>query len=428
MKIIERTNNVVRIKSSPYVGIIGLGSFLEVGGGSFTSSKSFRFTKDGINWGDWQELTTENIRNLAFSNKDTLIFELMVTGEGMDNIVGMYLSPISSHPNYIKTYFNNSIFYNFFKIEDFKVLEWYLNVLEKIWAKGLLPNYIKREKGVGENDKDFIEFWRSVAMFFAFYVALAEKFENYWQSEILLQEFLEQRGMIIGRSMSLSELQYLMKNFYREMSKRGTIQVYDRNSRIEGEFLRLIGWRQWDEFLVYQHIAGEWGWCLGRSSPLWRGVGNREGTQKIESLDLLMPISDSFTYELNFKYLGGNFTVSFKFYDINDNELLGRSSLTGNTIYHNFVQFYPFREDLSLPYKIIFYSQSKTPNLNDKLHQNQSENIILPKGIKKIKIDIVGGGVSSDIYFSPSFTRYSHGILQVKNWLSMWILKPTPRI
>ena len=118
-----------------------------------------------------------------------------------------------------------------------------------------------------DNDIDFIKFWKSNIQFFSYYVILARKYSVFYKNEEFLLEYLRQRGLLICDDETFENLRFLMKNFYEEIRKRGTIEIIDKYSNnrdqsdsysdsipdstptINGELLRTICLDECDEFI-----------------------------------------------------------------------------------------------------------------------------------------------------------------------------------
>jgi hypothetical protein len=73
-----------------------------------------------------------------------------------------------------------------------------VNVLEKLYKKGILPAYIERDfNSTNAADRDFIDTWRAVTHYFALYVCMARHFQFFYQDTNLLNEYLDQRGITV---------------------------------------------------------------------------------------------------------------------------------------------------------------------------------------------------------------------------------------
>lgn len=466
---IKKTNvsDVIYIKSNPVVGIIALTSFLENLSGvtvsSYFISKSFRYSIDGINYSDWLTFDSPTLTSLSFSEKDTVIFELAYKKIATDpslEVVDIQLVSNDQDPNYDETYFTNSIFSEFFQSSSLEVLNWYINVLQKIYRRGLIPNYLERLNEFNK-DEDFIEFWRSIAKFFSFFVVYARKYEKFYEVESLLEEYLQQRGLSTSLNDTLTELQYLMSNFYREVLKRGSIHIIDNKYKdnsleVNGELLRLISYKEEDEFLFNLHKLEHFGWNLGNSSPLWRGLQQNQSLHKVQSYlnpstsNSEITVNPYLSYNLNF-YIQLPSTKALRVkvigFDINNVTTSLIDYTTGIDSINNCIleDVRLQRDDKAIFFQGIIYGVGKTPFIDGTTNLNQGSNLIFKSEIVKIKIHIETVDVSSLVlpflsrvatdftlvgnlnyqtnFYSlyPSYTNYSHGIVQVPNWISCWL-------
>lgn len=161
-----------------------------------------------------------------------------------------------------------------------------------------------------EKDRDFIALWKSTSQFFAYYVVLARKYSKFFKNEELLLEYLQQRGLLICNDETLENLQFLMKHYYDEIRKRGTIQIIRKRTivdhdnsdsdsdsyseashEVNGELLRSICYDDCDEFIFNFRKSEKLGLNIGNSSPLYRGLSNMSGANKIW-VDFLASLTD----------------------------------------------------------------------------------------------------------------------------------------
>ena len=92
---------------------------------------------------------------------------------------------------------------------------------------------------------------------------------------------------------TLSELKYIAQNILSQAQQRGTEMIFKRKgvAPIDGEFIRLTRNRICDE-LLYEYIPiYKIGWCLGNSSPIYKGTAmaynlnkTNENTKDFQSL------------------------------------------------------------------------------------------------------------------------------------------------
>jgi hypothetical protein len=310
--------DVLFIKTDvPIIGVITLLSFIDSTVGEDSGkffNKTFRYSLDGVNYTDFQNLTIENISGININVTDTLFIEYLygrsgtsTSGELVFNYV--QLNGEINLPTPGRAW-NESNFSSYLTYNNLCSISWSVNVLEKLYKKGQLAEFIERGKSNNtDEDRDFIDFWRAVTHYYALFVCLSRYFKDFWRDPNLLAEFLTQRGLILSRDETYTELLYLMNYFYDEIRQRGTIQIIKRkdfadyltipensvslsNSQsysasnssyeqvidikdINGEYLRLIKNHKYDGFIFNLNKNEHIGWHVDRSSPLYRGLRNR---------------------------------------------------------------------------------------------------------------------------------------------------------
>lgn len=296
--------DVIVIKTGvPIVGIVTLTGFIDNTEGEDSNKffeKTFRYSNDGVSYSDWVELTQENIEDIQFDISDTFTIEYNYKRVGISNIDELTFNSITLEGQFAEpicgSAFKNSIFGRFLgDCNNLCSLNWSINVLEKIYAKGLIPDYIERGNNSSNvEDKDFVDFWRSITHYFAWFVCLARKFANFHTNEDFLREYLVQRGLSVCIDTEYLDLVYLRANFLDEIRQRGTIQIakikqsielldesvslsdsdseipFEYTKIVDGELIRLICKKQHDEFLFNLCSDENIGWNIGNSSPLYR--------------------------------------------------------------------------------------------------------------------------------------------------------------
>lgn len=176
------------------------------------------------------------------------------------------------------------------------------NLFKKLYFRGIIPTYIQRGDNLSvDEDRDYIDLFYSIARYFAIIFRFSKRFENFYNDEELMLEWLRQNEIQFDESsITLTQMQFLARHFYDEIRKRGTVMVFKRQGdvvngeelEIDGEFIRLIRSKRSDE-LLYENIPlYKLGWCLMQSSPLYRGTAfaknlnkTKEEGEDFESLD-----------------------------------------------------------------------------------------------------------------------------------------------
>jgi hypothetical protein len=307
--------DVIVIKTGiPIIGIVTLTGFLDdVSGESVNRyfSKKFRYSIDGINFSDYLDLNEQNIAAIDVIQTDTFVIEYYYTRAGVDPTNTLAFNSVTLEGQFQELEcgpaFKNSMLYDFLgDCNTICTLNWSINVLEKLYKRGLLPAYM--ERGATQStteDRDFIDFWRSITHYFAYYVCLARKFSKFHTDENLLQEFLLQRELFLcSHDTSYQDLIYLTSNYLDEIRQRGTMQIVKKRKlistidesislsasaslsasnntsslpdaslkQVDGELLRLICYDDdCDEFLFNVNKTEHLGWNIGNSSPMYRG-------------------------------------------------------------------------------------------------------------------------------------------------------------
>lgn len=286
--------DVLYIKTdTPAIGLLALLSYsdsLTGESGTLTFKREFQYSFDNILWSEWQLLINDNIVNVNVQPNKPLYLRYRYTRTGSDdeNAASWLNTEIQAtlKDNTNDTgdyYYNLSDFKCFFENTNLDLLKWYLNVTEKIYRQNLLPTFIHRAFSDNLEDKDFIDFYLSIAKFFSYYVYFARKLtnikDNNSQCANLLLEYIQQWGLYVCGDESNSVLNQLRIQLYNEFSKRGTYEVVkNRNVKDQyvevpkGEFLRLICFDEDDEFIFALYKPNFFAWNVDNCSPMYRGL------------------------------------------------------------------------------------------------------------------------------------------------------------
>lgn len=467
------------------VGLLTLTGFVdstqnESGLDVFT--KTFRYSLDGITYSDWLPLTVANIQAVPVLPKDSILLEYRyLKTTSSDTPLAFNSNTVSGTYDNTSTtcgyYFNNSNFKEFFDCSSFEVLAWYINVTEKLYQSGLVAEFIERVNDKGSSD-DYIFFWKAIAKFFAYFVIYARNYQKFYTNKNLLTEYLKERGLDVSQYDGLDQLYYLMNTFPQQIYNRGTNHIVDlveNGAPANGEYVRHISYKAFDEFLFNLYRPQDLGWNLRNSSPLFRGLRGQQNINKAyEKNDLIVnlvlyplvnrasvsiandssigqnvlsfnaatletgigntteykpiKIDSSLDYEISFfikKSAGTTFNFGVNSYDLNDN-LLTNLSNKDNSATNFFLQSAVLsRADTYIFVRGIIYNYKKPNFSQDKLNVNAGNNLIFKPNAKKIipYITIISGIASiHDLQILPLFTLYSRGLIQVKNFISSWII------
>jgi hypothetical protein len=353
--------------------------------------KSFKYSLDGVNFTDVPlELTDINLQNIPFQLKSILVLRITYERRGIDNSSLLTLSSFVLD-NTVELldngfYFTNSLFSTFFNQNDEKVLSWAVNVLQKLYAPGIVPEYIERGKEKNENgeDEDYIAYWFSITHFFALFVIYSRIFKDIKLYFSTLKEYLLEKGILLNEDSSLEQLQELMKNFYNEISRRGTnLMLFKKpyaEDGVHGEILRLISFKYGDEFIFSLTPKHRIGWNLGKSSPIYKGVSDANNVIKGYELDSTKDLLPQYPISIN-----SNITEELD----GDNKVLDLSSgdVIGDIDILDIDNPYLLTYDSNLDYSIEFYYRPKdtSNDLNIKLKFFDSDLIPFSNATRKTK-------------------------------------------
>lgn len=473
---IRNEGNIVYIKADPAIGVLTLVSFTDDATGESGSTqfvKTFRYSKNGVTWTDWQPLTVPAITSISVATTDTLCIELAYEKQqplGTDVLeiteaeIGITMTTFTE-----SDYFKNSIFYQFFQSNDFAVLKWYVSVLEKLYERGIIPSFIDRLNEEGLPD-DFVDFWKAVTKYFAYIVIYARSYQNFPDNIVLIAEYLKQRGLIVSKNNTLDELNNLMNTFYQQIGKRGTINIIKKEGvrTFDGELLRLIDYdRTIDEFLFNLYKPEHFGWTLGRSTPMHRNLYQNDNLNKsyetgTQVLDLAkypitgdvsivvdgdnstmfidgaggissegglkyIRISPELDYEISFlikKSSGQTLNFGISAYDVDENPVYCKRVSDGVVTNQFLLNATLQRDDKYILVRGILFNYNKAIIAGETTEINQGSNLILDRNIVSIVPKITINSGEANIYairVLPLYTSHSRAFIQSKNIIDCWL-------
>lgn len=285
---------ILIVSGEVILGLTSLTSYLDTVTGETGTRffiKHFKYSINGVHYSNWIELSDVNLQAVVVTPTDSFLIEYRYERGGTDPTGVLEFVDITLQGVYGSLecgfYYNNSIFKPYFECYDQDVVRWCINVLNKVYERGILPNYIERGEGPDE-DEDFISFWKSVGCYLALFVRFARELEVFYGHKEHLAEYLKQRSIILCYNPDLVDLVYIMEHYYEEIRHRGTSQIYKREGDpikagtkpIDGELLRLfcVGG---DGELIFNLVKDEFlGWNLGNSSPMYRGLTHQIAVNK----------------------------------------------------------------------------------------------------------------------------------------------------
>lgn len=200
--------------------------------------------------------------------------------------------------------YSNTIFSRFFEQNDKEVMAWAENVLAKLEGNGILPVFLKKKE-----NEDFKAFWGTITHLFALIVLYARKYKEIDSNQILFETFIQNRGLITNLVDSQDQMEYLFYNYLEEYSKRGRLDIINKEGELLGELLRLIRYNSLDEFIFALLRPENTGWTIGYSSPTWqrtecivnvtKAFEYSTGVDNLEKYPLLLPQNVSITQDEN---------------------------------------------------------------------------------------------------------------------------------
>ena len=260
--------------------------------------REFRISQDGVFWTDWATLNIDNLSSEEYFTDSYIQIEIRYTRTGTDESGDIVFKSIDFNGTRKSIQFDaptlqSSIFGNIIGTNILAKLE--RNIFKKLYYRGILPDYIERAENSSYNeDKDFVDLFYSIARFFSILISFFRRWENFRNDEDLLREQVRGYGIYFNENdITLSELKYIAQNILSQAQQRGTEMIFKRKgvAPIDGEFIRLTRNRICDE-LLYEYIPiYKIGWCLGNSSPIYKGTAmaynlnkTKENTKDFQSL------------------------------------------------------------------------------------------------------------------------------------------------
>lgn len=281
--------------------------------------REFRVLSNSIFWTEWAELVESNLSNKSFISDSTLTIQVRYTRIGNDSsgeieFVNIHFFGNRNVAEVNSPTINSSVFSNIINTPELVALE--SNIFKKLYYRGIVAKYVTRgDNSDDKEDEDFISLFNSIAKFFALFIRLFKRFENFRVDFELMREQVRQVGLFFDESgITLRELQYLASNSFDEIRKRGTEMIFKRKgevidynsmkeSEVDGELLRLLRNKSSDE-LVYENIPlNKIGWCLGNSSPMYKGTSYSPALNKVSTGGELTVVDSKMDYEVSFSFI-----------------------------------------------------------------------------------------------------------------------------
>ena len=219
----------VSISTIGEIGVSSIDSYAESISGGGAVTKTFAVSRNGVHWSKEYNPTLASELLAAYVDagitaRDAVWFRVTFTLVSGAATIDSFTFGVTKDQTYVSNItFSRTIFNRFFTIGFTEAqTPWARAVLEKMY-KRVVPMYIDRNENIDiAEDQDFIALWRSISVFFAMFVQYTRVFDDFFNREDLLTEFLKQRGIYLCGDETLDQLQYIATNYYNEHRRRGT--------------------------------------------------------------------------------------------------------------------------------------------------------------------------------------------------------------
>lgn len=312
--ILNDKDTLIIALDHPLIGVSAINKIIVNGAGSY--SIYLRVSKDdGVTWSDWIIFT----ESIPLDPQHFSLIEYKIIAES-DNV---NINSISAELDYSKPItpikwreISLSRFVSFYDVE---VMLWTLNVFNKVYRSGIVPNYIERSD-------DFICIWINIIYLQALKVYYNSCLGDIFQDKKYAKEYAESKGLYIGSNNSIDEIYNSLKYFYQQMSQRGSLDCFRYSNGERGEVLKLLNSNDYDENTVGLMNINESGWLLNFSSPLEEkinpGLPNLIKKVYKSSADLSdkSNVNSKLSYRISFYFKStttsvANISLGLNFYD-----------------------------------------------------------------------------------------------------------------
>lgn len=252
-------------------------------------TKEFRFTLDGVNYSDWYQLTLLELQNRIHVDgvvpiKNDLIIEFRYTRAGTDNTGLLTINQVVVDGvftfEYLQTLdFENTVYEDVAWTDEFFNLVW-INLLGKLYDKGIVPSFL--ERGDEVDDEDYIVLFKTLSYYFALTSALVDnKVTHMYDFDDLLTQYLKERSLLICDDDVLQNMQHVANNAYDQIRQRASLNIVREDGNFtdniiinpkHGELLRFLCYDIIKDEFLFEYSRG--GWYVEESSPVFYGLSN----------------------------------------------------------------------------------------------------------------------------------------------------------
>lgn len=422
----------------PITNISGLVSYTEsITGTQGNLTSELRYTLDLLNWSEWVILTNSALQEVDISILKDLRIEIKYTKtDNTGDITVNWFNLLTTTPE-VEDILEDTVFRVLDSNDRVETSLWAENVLEKVYRRGIIPNYIPR--GEDFDDRDYIDFWRSMVSFFSMFVVFCRRFESLEKLDIL-KKLLDSHRLYYKRDSCIEDLVTIVLSSSSVFQTRGTSY-----SEIERLLSRRVDSCS-ELFIFSDSHPGTNGIFLDSNSILERYLYNQpeveflsiqdteffhnisetEGVLAINSTSYIE--SDKFTidptinYELVFLVKGsGSLTSVIKAFD--------PSGLEVNLVYLDSNSANPPLDNISfadndnwyLVRLVVFGVDNQTIILPD-MYGGTNLQLVDSVCRLQVRMSFVGDLEIKDIFFKIVHTKYSKSFIQSSELVDAWYI------
>lgn len=281
---------------TPLRGLVAITSFVDAITGQTGTrffNKEFSYTLDGVKFSEYEPLTLPALQAISGGTipiESDFILRFRYIRDGSDTTGDLTVDTMVINGTYSMAYLQildlaNTVFEDIGFTDEYWNRVW-VNLLKKLYARGIVAAYV--ERGDKKDDADFITYWKVIAYYYAFTIALVDERITKIKEKIPdLSEFLIERGAYAFTDNTIVTLNLVANYIFDQIRRRATIGITYIDGTPQapltnpnhGELLKLVGFRINDEFL-FEYIKQLNGWYLDVNSPDYHGLYNHKQLNK----------------------------------------------------------------------------------------------------------------------------------------------------